>query len=167
MFGPIILFDDTVNKGPIFWLIVAFCLVAGVAGVSILSDGLKAGRYARQIYVSNVGAWLISTTNSPDLGELSPELQADLRVLLASPTVRWVRLDDEPPPVGDGRACARLILTNQVGRALTLRLQKLPKGPPTFRVLSYWKTEPNGAANRSQAIRPETNQASAAPGPDR
>ncbi len=96
-----------------------------------------------------------------------PKLQADLNQILASPTRCIVRSGDEPPPLGDGGAYTRLLLTNEVGQALTLRLR--PEYGPghefqKFRVLGYWKTEPGGPANRSQPVGPETNQTSSAAG---
>jgi hypothetical protein len=150
------------NKRTILKLAAAIALVALIVGTCFVDSSLKARRYARQIFIGNIGAWLVQTTNSTDLVGLTPELQADLRVLLASPTERWVCLGDEPPPVGDGRASARLVLTNQMGRVLTLRLREEPAGSLKYRVLSYWKTEPQGGANGRQPFSSDTNRTSAA-----
>ena len=153
------------NKSPIFWLVVAIALVALAAGLSVINDGVTAHRYAIALLTSSAGRELIATTNSTGLTKVSPALRAELADLLASTTyVANVYLGDEPPPLGDGRACSRLVLTNEHGDGLSLRLQEEPRSgvhsSGRFRVLSYWKiTEPN-----SPEIRLGTNQTSATTG---
>jgi hypothetical protein len=116
----------------------------------------------------SVSADLVHGTNSQVLTGVTAELQSDIKLIHASPTRAMIQPGDEDPPVGDGRAQARLVLTNEVGQALTLRLR--PEADPStglrkFRVLGYRKTESGGAANRGQPVGSETNRTSSAAGP--
>jgi hypothetical protein len=106
---------------------------------------------------------LIQTTNSTKLVGGGPEFRADLANILAWPT--WRDIDRSPPR--DPRAVVRLIITNDHGQALHMRLRdEFPS--EQLRLLSYRRiTEPSGAANRSQPVRPVTNQTSAAAGSGR
>src|SRR5580765_1258728 len=72
----------------------------------------------------SIGGDLVKTTNSLHLVHISPQLHARLSDLLAARThVAEVLLGDEPSPVGDGTACSRLVLTNEVGQGLVIRLR--------------------------------------------
>jgi len=98
----------------------------------------------------SVGSDLVHTTNSRALTGVTAELQSDIKQIQASPTQAIIRTGDDSPPLGDGRAYFRLLLTNAIGQGLTLRLR--PESEPgtglrKFRVLGYRKTEPTGAAN--------------------
>ena len=87
-----------------------------------------------------IGQELILNTNSAHLIGLRPGLSAQLSDLLGSPThVGAVLVGDEAPPVGDGTACSRLILTNQLNHGLELRLAPSLL-PEKFQILGYWVT---------------------------
>jgi hypothetical protein len=89
-----------------------------------------------------VGQDLITTTNSPHLTGLRPGLSGRLSILLSSPTrVAAVLPGDESAPVGDGSACSRLVLTNQLGNGLELRLGYA--APDRFEILGYWPIVPH------------------------
>jgi hypothetical protein len=97
----------------------------------------------------SVGADLVHATNSQALIGVTAELQSDIKLIQASPTRAVIQPGDDDPPPGNGRAQARLVLTNEAGQTLTLRLR--PESEPgtglrKFRVLGYRKTEPDGAA---------------------
>jgi hypothetical protein len=86
----------------------------------------------------SIGEDLVTHTNSPHLVTIGPSLQAELTALLSSKThVSKVRLGDEPR-LGDGRASARLILTNEKGAAIGIRLRKEKFRSNRFHVLGYW-----------------------------
>jgi hypothetical protein len=118
----------------------------------------------------SVGADLVHATNSQALTGVSAALQSDIKLIQASPTRVVIQPGDDEPPLGDGHAQARLVLTNEAGHTLTMRLR--PESEPgtglrKFRVLGYRKTEPGGPANRNQPVGSETNRTSAAAGSDR
>jgi hypothetical protein len=130
---------DRVNKGPIFWVVVAVVLIAGVAGVSMISQLAGSKRQILVMQTYTVGRDLIANTNSPLLVGLASDLQTRLSEVLASRTqVACVRLGDEPPPIGDGRAISRLLLTNEVGDGVWLRFRAVER-LERFDVLGYWK----------------------------
>ncbi len=146
------------------WTVVAVIALA-VAGAWFIASVNKARQYAMFVVSMSAGTDLVHTNYSRSLTGVTPELQADLNQILASPTRCIVRSGDERPPLGDGHAYTRLVLTNKAGQALTLRLR--PEYGPgheflKFRVLGYWKTEPGGAANRNRPLGSETNGTSAA-----
>jgi hypothetical protein len=116
----------------------------------------------------SVGADLVHGTNSQAVTGITPELQSDIKLIHASPTRAIIQPGDDDPAAGGGRANVRLVLTNEAGQTLTLRLR--PESDPStglrkFRVLGYRKTEPGGAANRGQPVGLQTNRTSAAAGP--
>jgi hypothetical protein len=154
------------SKGVIIRWTGAAALALFVAGAWFVASANKERRYVMFVLSMSVGADLVHTNYSRSLTGVTPELQADLNRVLASPTRCIVRSGDERPPLGDGQAYTRLLLTNEAGQALTLRLRPEYDGHQfqKFRVLGYWKTEPGGPANRSQPVRSETNQTSAAAG---
>ena len=112
-----------------------------------------------------IGHELIATTNSTRLLHVASGLEARLSKFLASPAgVAEVRLGDEPSPIGNGTACSRLILSNAAGEHLGIRFGRASE-PERFDVLGWWTiTEPDGPANGSQPIRPETKSTSSAAG---
>lgn len=136
------------NKGPIFWLLVAIAIVAAVAGMLFVRDAVEGRRYFITIATASAGRELIEVTNASHWIRVGPELLGDLSGLLASPThINKVVLGDDRPPVGDGHASSRLVLTNELGRGLAMRLRlRHDAGQgPIFDVLSYSRiTEPSG-----------------------
>jgi hypothetical protein len=84
-----------------------------------------------------IGDNLITFTNSAHLDRIQPELQVRLSELLSAPTqVASVLMGDVPQPVGDGRAYSHIVLTNNAGKQLLIRLQPTGK-PGMFRVLGF------------------------------
>jgi len=114
--------------------------------------GSRDYRYFITVRTSDIGRELIATTNSPRLAEIDPALQMSLSQLLSSPThVADALFGDESAPVGDGRACSRLVLTNDMGEGIVLRLRQ-GTNVETFHVLSYRTiSEQVGAANSHRA----------------
>lgn len=153
------------NKWQIICPVFAILLVVIVGGVI---HELGEQRHYTAMATDSIGRDLTSTTNSPHLAGIDPELHARLSELLRSrASVAAVILGDEELPTGRGKACSQLVVTNDLGEGLAMRL-----GPDRnswfFRVLSYKQiTEPGGAANRRQPTRSETNRASAAAGSGR
>ncbi len=156
------------SKSTAIRLVVAAVLLVVVAGAWFIARANQERRYVMLVVSMSVGADLVHTNYSRSLTGVTPELQADLNRVLASPTRCIVRSGDERPPLGDGQAYTRLLLTNEAGQVLTLRLR--PEYGPDhqfqkFRVLGYWKTEPDGAANRGRPVDSQTNRTSATAGP--
>jgi hypothetical protein len=76
----------------------------------------------------SIGNDLIQGTNSPHLVRISQDFQAHLSELLTARTrVADVLLGDEPSPIGGGTACSRVVLTNDVGKDLLIRLRVADK----------------------------------------
>lgn len=122
------------NKWQIICPVVALLLAATVFAVI-------SGRSHRRAFVSAasqaVGRDLIASTNSARLVGINSDLQARLSSLLGSPThVASVLFGDEPAPLGDGRACSRLVLTNNSGDGLLIRLRQADS-PDIFQVLGF------------------------------
>jgi hypothetical protein len=142
-------------------LLVFLALLVVALGVLYSLNGLEhARRPAREIRALSVAHDLINKTNSTLLDGTSQEFTADLASILTWPT--WREIDRSPPR--DARAVVRLVLTNDHGQALHMRLRdEYPSGH--LRLLSYRRiTEPGGPANRSQPAGSETNRTSAAAG---
>jgi len=121
-----------------FLLVLLALLVVALGGLYSL-DGLdRARRPAREIRALSVAYDLIHTTNSTLLDGTSREFTADLVSILSWPT--WREIDRSPPR--DARAVVRLVLTNDHGQALQMRLRdEYPSGH--LRLLSYQRiTEP-------------------------
>jgi len=124
------------NKAQQALLVVAILGLAGVLFALVQTRTKRRDAISERSY--QIGQDLISTTNSNHLLSLRPGLSDQLSNLLASPTyVSAVLLGDEPSPVGDGSACSRLILTNQLRRGLELRLAPALL-PDKFQILGYW-----------------------------
>lgn len=156
------------NKGPVFWVLVALGLIAVVEGVRFVRNAAEGRRYFITMATASVGHELIEATNAPHWIRIDPELRAELSNVLTSPThINKVLLGDENAPAGEGRASSRLILTNELGRGLSLRL-RLRHGSgqsPIFDVLSYSRiNELGGAANRGAPVGSETNRTPAGAG---
>jgi hypothetical protein len=152
--------------------VIRFAL--GVVILSVVAIALftaRAKRERRDLTLAlslSVGTDLVHSTTSKALTGVTAELQSDIKQIQASPAQAIIQAGDDDPPLGDGSASARMLLTNAIGQTLTLRL-RLESEPGTglrnFRVLGYRKTEPGGAANRGQPIGSETNRMPAASGP--
>ena len=138
-------------------------IAAVIAVVLFLGSLERARRPARAIRALSLGYELIHTTNSTQLNGTTTEFTADLASILASPT--WRMLDQSLPP--DRRGVIRLILTNDQGQALHMRLQdEYPSGGFRFRLLSYRRIT-GGEADRSQPVHSDSNRASAPSGSGR
>jgi hypothetical protein len=154
-----------VNKWQIICPVVSIGIVAVVFA---MISGRSHHRYFIYAHSRMVGEELAATTNSPHLVQIGPGLQKRLSDFLVLPAgLSDVLIGDEPSPIGDGSACSRVVLSNATGGRLGIRLRQDVE-PERFQVLGFWTiTEPDGAANRSQPIRIETNRTSAAAGSDR
>jgi len=159
---------DTLTRRPIFWLAAAAAVIATVVGANFVRSAAESRRYVTLIATASAGHELINATNTIHMIQLDPAFRTCLSRLLISPTgIQKVVLGDERPPVGDGHASSRLVLTNALGQGLAvrLRLRHEASNGPIFDVLSYWKISEAGApADRIQPIRPETNRASPSAG---
>jgi hypothetical protein len=143
---------------------IAICIPLLIAFILWSRNSLNAARRpAREIRALSLAYDLIQTTNSTKLLGGGPEFRADLAEILGWPAWR----DIDRSPLGDPWAVVRLIITNDHGQALQMRLRdEFPSD--RFRLLSYRRiTGPSGAANRSQPVRAVTNQTSAAAGSGR
>src|SRR2546430_13847556 len=88
------------------------------------TSAVESRRYFIIMMTASVGHELITTTNAARSIRVDPELQRCLSELLTSPThINKVLLGDERPRVGDGDASSRLILTNELGHGLAMRLR--------------------------------------------
>ena len=142
--------------------VIALTIPVVVAAALWLRTSLDiARRPAREIRALAVGYELRNTTNSAGLVGATPQFRADLASILGWAT--WDLIDRSPPR--DSGAVVRLILTNDHGQALHMRLRdEFPSGH--LRLLSYRKiTGPDGPAHRGQPTSLETNRTSAAAGP--
>jgi hypothetical protein len=123
-----------VNKWQIICPVVALLIVGLVFGVIAIR-----GQHRGFIGVASrsIGGDLIASTNSSHLVRIGPDLQAHLSELLSARThVADVLLGDEPLPFGDGTACSRLVLTNEAGRGLLIRLRPAEQSG-MFHVLGF------------------------------
>ena len=156
----------TNKKQGVVFLLFAAAFVAGLVGVFVLREMAQGKRQFITMMTFSFGKEIIETTNSSLVAAISPELHKQLSQLFASATrVAGVRLGDEPPPAGDGRACSRIILTNALAHGLGIRLGLGSIGQSTFDILGYWTfSKPGGATNRNQPVYPDTNRTSAALG---
>jgi hypothetical protein len=85
---------------------------------------------------------LISRTNSVMLEGVSPELAERLARLQGSPVkLEFFLRGDEPAPIGDGRACSRLIFANERGERLGIRLSQIAEATK-YQVLGFWTPPP-------------------------
>ena len=123
------------NRWQVLGPIAAIALVIAVLGIFHQQKGHERIVSAR---TRNIGQDLIALTNSPRLLGLPRGFSTQLSSLLVSPTrVSEVLLGDDSAPLGDGSACSRLILTNELGRGLQMRLGSTGD-PEKFRILGYW-----------------------------
>jgi hypothetical protein len=122
------------------WQII--CPVVAIA-IFVLVTAMIHGRKQHDSFIRmttyGVGREIIETTNSSHLIKIGPGLQARLSELLVSPThIATVLLGDEPSPIGDGSACSRLVLTNDLGDGVVIRLRQADT-PGTFHVVGFLK----------------------------
>jgi hypothetical protein len=128
------------------WQII--CPLAAILA-ALLIVGTIQGRNEHRFFISSattsIGDDLIARTNSPALVARPDDdlillhLQKRLSELHSSPLhIAAVLLGDEPRPAGDGSACSRLVLTNEVADGVLLRLGQ-GKTAGTFEVLGYLK----------------------------
>ena len=123
------------NKSQVIAPLVAL-VVAGV--ILALYQGRKHHRYFVNARSRQIGSDLIQRTNSVLLVQIGSGLREQLSQLLGSPTgVAEIRIGDEPAPIGDGSADSRLLLTNEQGKSLGIRLRQ-NADPEKFHVLGYW-----------------------------
>jgi hypothetical protein len=132
-----------VNKRRLIPLAVIVAILAAVAAILAIQHRVAESNRSVISRTYQIGQDLIAHARSPQLSGLPPGLAGQLGNLLNSPThIAAVLLGDEPPPVGDGSACSRLILTNQMAKGLELRLCPATV-PGQFRVMGYWPVSSN------------------------
>jgi hypothetical protein len=84
-----------------------------------------------------MGSNLIASANSSYLVSVDPDLSTQLTALRSTRTqIADVLFGDEQPPVGDGSAACRLVLTNDAGKGLLIRLRLADK-TGRFQVLGF------------------------------
>jgi hypothetical protein len=123
-----------------FGKLIGFCMVGLIGMVVVVIAGLrnldKARLPSRAIYAIQLGKELAYTTNSTRLMGASADFKADLAKLVEFPA--WPMLDR--PPTDGSRGSILLVLTNDHGQALHLRLHgDFSSGGWRFRLLGYQK----------------------------
>ncbi len=140
---------------PILWVVVALVVVGLLWGWSAIGHLKEARRQIVTMCTYNVGRDLIASTNSALLVGIDAGLRTSLAEVLASTThIASVQLGDEQAPAGGRRASSVLLLTNEIGEGVALRLDLHDDSTHMLRfdVLSHRKiTEPDGAANSHRA----------------
>jgi len=122
------------NKSQLMTLLVAL-LVTALGWIIAVSCGHQ--RSYLRVRTIGIGNDLIVRTNSDRLVLIGPSLRSRLEQLLSSPTkLETVKLGDEAAPFGDGKATSHLILKNQKGERLGIRLRR--EDGDKFDVLGYW-----------------------------
>jgi len=122
------------NKWQIFYPVIALLIVGLVFGVIAIR-----GQHRGFISVASrsIGDDFIASTNSSHLVRIGLDLQAQLSELLSARThIADVLMGDEPSPYGDGTASSRLVLTNDAGRGLLIRLRPAEQSG-MFHVLGF------------------------------
>lgn len=116
------------------------CLLGGVLGAGLIMGGLQSWRQHQDFIAwasRTIGEELAASTNSAKLVQISPDLQTRLAELKQSPVhVAQVLPGDEPSSSGNGTASSRLLLTNETGQGLLLRLRQ-DESPDKFQVLGF------------------------------
>jgi hypothetical protein len=119
---------------------VAALLVFGMVMAVVATRGQHRGIIIAAS--SSIGHDLITVTNSSRLFRLRPHLRTRLSELLGSPThIAAVLPGDEQPPTGDGSACSRLVLTNNAGQRLLIRLRQANRSG-MFEVVGFQSLSP-------------------------
>lgn len=123
------------NKWQIICPLGAMAIFAIVAGLSSVRSYDRALVHAQ---TRMIGCELIATTNSPRLSDVSPELRSKLSNFLNSSNVAAeVLFGDDSRLRGRGRAVTGLVLSNETGEKLGIRLGQAPE-PGRFQVLDWW-----------------------------
>jgi hypothetical protein len=116
------------------------CLISAILIAGLAFEILTIRRQHRQFVndsLRSIGSDLITSAYSPRLLRVSPDLHARLSELRSARTrVGDVLFGDEMTPTGQGTAWCRLLLTNDAGKGLLLRLDLADKSG-RFRVLGY------------------------------
>jgi hypothetical protein len=117
-------------------VILAVVLVAAAVFVVVVRNDFEhaIGWEIRANNAASVGRDLINTTNSRNLDGISAEFKRDLASILGWPA--WLTGDYSPPR--EPKGVVRLVIANERGEALHVRLQDVRSG--RFRLLSYRKT---------------------------
>jgi hypothetical protein len=117
-------------------ILLVFAVVAvGLVAVAVLA--LRNIGKLQEKYIGALAQDLITTTNSPRLLYIQPEVKARLAELLAAPTrIAAIEHGDLPEPIGDGRAMHHLVLTNEQGKQLGLRLR--PVKSDKLEIVGFW-----------------------------
>ena len=128
--------------------IAAGILVMIVLGTWARTSLNEARRPAREVRALALAYALIQATNSTMLVGAGPEFRTDLANVLAWPT--WRDIDRSPPR--DTWAVVRLIITNDHGQALHMRLRdEFPS--ERLRLLSYRRiTGPAGSVRDKSGV---------------
>jgi hypothetical protein len=135
---------EQLNKTQIIAPLVALIIVGGVF---VLHSGRKHHQHFITAQAMQIGTDLIERTNSPKPVSIGAGLNGELAQLLGSSTrVADVLIGDEPSPIGDGSASSRLLLANDQGKCLGIRLRQ-DSDPEKFHVLGYWNL------NKAQAVK--------------
>jgi hypothetical protein len=128
-------------------LICAICGLAVAALVGIFLNVFVGPKHIVRNEITSIGRELIATTNSESLASLPPELKRELQRLLSSRTrLSEVSLGDRAAPIGDGQATGHIVLSNESGASIGIRLKKKSSAAPQFEVSGYWtNSEPQPA----------------------
>jgi len=155
------------NTTGIVRIAIGAALLVIVAGAWFSARAKQRQRDLMMALSLSVGSDLVHKSTSQALTGVTPELEAALKEMHNSTMEAVIQPGDDDPALGGGRAQARLVLTNEAGKTLTLRLRgesDPDTGLQKFRVLGYRKTEPDGPATRSRPVSPGTNRISGAAG---
>jgi hypothetical protein len=111
-------------------------------GLTALMLSFFHGRDAHRNFIlsraSEIGRYLLVSTNSDRLVSIGPDLQHRLGSSFASAArIEAVRLGDEPAPIGDRQALCRLFLINWAGERVAVRLRQASDSDK-FLVLGFW-----------------------------
>lgn len=118
-------------------------LILGCVGLAVV-NGLRHRQSFVLGHTRNVGLDLVAHTNSTHLARINPLLHQQLAHLLRAPThIEKTLAGDEPPPLGNGKACSRLILSNENGERMGIRLMQADK-PERFLILGFWMPTDEG-----------------------
>jgi hypothetical protein len=120
------------------WQVICPVVALLIAGLVVGAIALR-GQHRGFMNVASraIGSDLITSTNSPHSVRVGPGLQAHLAELLAARThVAGVLVGDDPAPIGDDTAWTRLVLTNDAGASLLIRLRP-SKDSGKFDVLGF------------------------------
>ena len=122
------------NKWQIICPVVAL-LIAGLAFASISIRNHRRGLISAAS--RSIGSDLIRSNTSARLVYVGSSLQMALSDLQSSSThISEIRFGDDESPYGNGTARSCVVLTNEAGKALLIRLRPAEE-PGMFHVLGY------------------------------